>query len=110
MTIADLQFILAHFDDSKRYIDGGYYRIRTTGYDEYELAFLVPDSCGSTTIHPQIKVKVEGNCLVPQVLIDLGTSPTQYIHYNSETSAQLDMALSTLVAKFYAAYESTTTN
>ena len=103
MTLVELEFLLSHFDEKKRFIEDGYYRLRTSDVDEYELAFLVADACGTTAINPQITLKVEGERITPRVLIDLATTPTKYIHYAAETSAELETALSELVAKFYQA-------
>ena len=103
MTLDELEFLLSNFDETKRFIEDGYYRIRPSDVDEYELAFLVADACGTTAINPQITLKVEGERITPRLLIDLATIPTKYLHYTSETSAELETALSQLVAKFYRA-------
>lgn len=44
------------FNSEKKFFKDGYYRIRYLSDKQKELAFLVPDACGATAVHPQITI------------------------------------------------------
>lgn len=92
--------ILPHFSAEKTYHGDGYYRIRQVDDRTYELAFLVADACGSTSVHPQITLWLENNDLVPTKLIDMGTAPTKFIQRDITNAAWLDNQLEQLINRF----------
>ena len=100
MRLAELELLLAHFSAEKEAIEGGYYRIRATGEAQYELAFLMPDSCGTTSVNPQITVSVEGERVRPIALIDVYRMPIRKLTYTEETAEELELALADLVTTF----------
>lgn len=100
MTDEKLESLLAFFDEEKKYYVDGYYRLRKLESDEFELAYLIPDACGATTVHPQITIEKHEEIWIPTKLIDMWTSPTQFVEKNSETEKFLDNALAELVLKF----------
>lgn len=100
MELTDLELLLTHFSAEKEYIDGGYYRLREKGENQYEIAFLMPDSCGTTTVNPQITVVVEAGQVTPLTLLDLYRTPVRNLTYTEETALAIEQALTELVAKF----------
>eukprot|EP00825_Cyclidium_porcatum_P004147 TRINITY_DN11928_c0_g1_i1.p1 TRINITY_DN11928_c0_g1~~TRINITY_DN11928_c0_g1_i1.p1 ORF type:complete len:103 (+),score=4.54 TRINITY_DN11928_c0_g1_i1:178-486(+) len=50
----ELDLILKHFGAEKEFIGDGYFRIREKDSNRYEMAYLAPACCGTSTYHPQI--------------------------------------------------------
>lgn len=100
MTDETLKSLLAFFDEEKKYYVDGYYRLRKVEADKFELAYLIPDACGATSVHPQITIEKVKDIWLPTKLMDMGKSPIQFIERNTETEAILEGALTELVVKF----------
>lgn len=100
MTDEKLKSLLAFFDEEKKYYVDGYYRLRKLETDKFELAYLIPDACGATTVHPQITIEKHEDIWTPTKLIDMWTSPTQFVERNSETEKFLNEALHRLAFRF----------
>ena len=100
MELERITNLLSFFSEEKYFFDNGYYRIRIISDLEKELAFLVLDGCGSTSVHPQITIEKFTDKWLATKLIDLKTRPTKMIYRNEATSEELDEALNDLVNKF----------
>jgi len=100
MTNEQLQSLINFFGPEKQFISDGYYRIRVISNQKVEMAFLVPDSCGTTSVHPQITVTKTQNNWEPINLIDMAETPTKFIEKSEETAIFLNNALEELVQKF----------
>lgn len=94
-----LSIIQKNFTDKKEFIGDGYYRFRSLEDDTFELAFLIGGPCGETIVHPKIVVKVNGEEVIGESLIDLYTTPTK-IFTREESSSEIDQALYQLLKKF----------
>lgn len=88
------------FCDGKIFVNNGYYRIRTLSDDEKEIAYLVSDPCGATTVHPQITIEKREDEWIATKFIDLEVTPTQRLYREPETEALLDDALESLITQF----------
>ena len=103
MKLADLALLQTKFNEEKQFIDGGYYRLRQLDEHHYELAYLVADSCGSTSVHPQITIALEAGVIKPMSLLDFAATPTRQLRRTPETEAELEQALAQLVSQFLTA-------
>lgn len=107
MTYDEWLLLKANFGEEKEYLGDGYYRLRQKADGQYELAYLKPDMCGTTTVNPQITLEIVGELVKPVALMDLFETPIQSISYSEETAERLEQELTELVAKFMAAKELT---
>lgn len=89
-----------YFNEEKQFIEDGYYRLRKKTEVTYDLAYLVPSSCGTMNIHPQITLSVQGDQLIATSLMDFETTPTKHIQRTTETEQLLDLELEKLVGRF----------
>ncbi|WP_207694731.1 hypothetical protein DOK67_0000537 [Enterococcus sp. DIV0212c] len=103
--------LMIFFNDEKKFMTDGYYRIRTINEDTVELAFLVAGSCGETLVHPQITVSLtESKQALGIKLIDMYTTPPLFLHRNNHTAHEIDKALDHLIEKFSSKIKNTKTN
>ncbi|WP_086350930.1 hypothetical protein [Candidatus Enterococcus clewellii] len=100
----DLKQLKKYFNEDKKFIKDGYYRLRDLGNSHYELAFLEAGPCGDTTIHPQITIDATKNELIPIKLLDLAVSPTLRLT-QEEHKNELCEALEQLLQRFYQVIE-----
>ncbi len=105
MTNEELLFLEAEIGAEKTYLKDGYYRIRENNFGQKELAFLIPDGCGTTSVHPQITLEKVGDNWQAIKLIDMGVSPTIMLEKNPETEQELDTKLDYLFKKMTEAIE-----
>lgn len=83
----------------KTYLDDGYYRIRPTEFGGYELAYLKPEGCATTSVHPQITIEqLEGKWMGVK-LIDMATSPTKFLTRDNGEGEEIDLQLNFLLEK-----------
>ncbi|MBO0438816.1 hypothetical protein JZO69_00370 [Enterococcus sp. DIV0869a] len=103
--------LMTFFNDEKKFITDGYYRIRTINENTVELAFLVAGSCGETLVHPQITVSLtESPQAIGIKLIDMYSIPPLFLHRNDHTAHEIDTALDHLIEKFSDKTKNTKTN
>ncbi|MGO2100763.1 hypothetical protein [Vagococcus salmoninarum] len=100
MEEAVLKELLNTFKAEKEYRNDGYYRIRQGQGETYELGFLVPDSCGTTSVSPQITISKVADRWVPIKLLDFASTPMKQLERTVDTEDALDEALKALVNKF----------
>lgn len=100
MTNQELVLLQAHFSQEREYLEDGYYRLRQISENQYELAFLVPDACGTTSPHPQITIERQNDSLQAVALMDLVVTPIRRISLSEGTKAVLEEGLTDLVLKF----------
>lgn len=105
MTNEELLILEAEIGAEKTYLTDGYYRVRENNLGQKELAFLIPDGCGTTSVHPQITLEKVGDNWQAVKLIDMGVSPTIMLEKNPETVQELDKRLSQLFKKMKKAIE-----
>lgn len=98
----ELDLILKNFGPEKEFIGEGYFRIREKDEGRYEMAFLVPACCGTSTHHPQITIRVEDEKIIPEFLMDWEEMPIKNIRYSDETREVLEQELDKLCRKFLA--------
>ncbi|CZQ97989.1 Hypothetical protein Tpal_2206 [Trichococcus palustris] len=98
----ELDLILKHFGPEKEFIGDGYFRIREKDSNRYEMAYLAPACCGTSTYHPQITIRVEDEKIIPEFLMDMEETPIKNISYSDETSEVLEQELDKLCSKFLA--------
>lgn len=95
-----LDKLMAVFSEKKKFIIDGYYRLRTIDDDTIELAYLVAGPCGDSIAHPQITVSLIKSAPIGTKLIDMYSSPPLFLTRNDDNSAEIDLALDTLIEKF----------
>lgn len=100
MTYAELLRLIEHYGEEKEYLEDGYYRLRQKKSQQYELAYLKPDTCGTTTVNPQLTVEVIGDKVRAISLIDLYGTPVRNLGDSEENAELLEQELSQLVTKF----------
>lgn len=96
MTQEELDILKQHLSEEKQFIHDGYYRLRQLDEMTYELAFLVADACGSTSVHPQITFEKQGNTWQAVKLLDFISTPVETIVYSNDTSHELSDRLEKL--------------
>lgn len=92
--------LMSSFDEEKRFITDGYYRIRTLSEHEIELAYLKAGSCGDTIAHPQITVSLSETQAIGEKLIDMDACPPLFLSRDSNNAKKIDNALDDLIEKF----------
>lgn len=95
-----LNRLAAIFNEEKRFMKDGYYRIRTLNEHELELAYLVAGSCGEAIVHPQITVFLEETQVIATKLIDMHACPPLFLTRDADNAHTLDLALDNLIKKF----------
>lgn len=88
------------FGNEKQFFVDGYYRIRSLDDKQKEIAYLMPDACGASVVHPQITIEEVDGSFIPVKLIDMATSPTQLIYRKEEDVVFLEDKLEELVTRF----------
>ncbi|MBM7690471.1 hypothetical protein BCR24_10060 [Enterococcus ureilyticus] len=96
------------FNEEKKFIKDGYYRLRKLNENEIELAYLIAGSCGETIVHPQITVFLEDYQVVATKLIDMHTCPPLFLNRNTDNAQTLNKALDALIDKFVCAIKKNT--
>lgn len=88
------------FGNEKQFFVDGYYRIRSLDDKQKEIAYLMPDACGASVVHPQITIEEVDGSFIPVKLIDMATSPTQLVYRKEEDVVFLEDKLEELVTRF----------
>ncbi|MEI5994534.1 hypothetical protein [Candidatus Enterococcus mansonii] len=88
------------FSDEKKFVDTGYYRIRTLDEQSIEMAYLVAGSCGETIVHPQITILFDEHKTIGITLIDMLASPPKFLHRDLTNEQEIDLELDALIEKF----------
>lgn len=95
-----LLYLMTIFDENKRFIQDGYYRIRSLDTDTIELAYLIAGACGESVVHPQITIFMDETQVIGTKLIDMQVSPPLFLHRDTSNACQIDAALDQLIEKF----------
>ena len=104
MTPTEFLTLEAAFGDGGKYpFQEGHCRLRALGENQYELAFLVSDPCGSSLVHPQVTVAVTETTVVPLRLLDFGATPLLRLEASAANEATLEEALTALGQLFFRA-------
>lgn len=98
--IKQLAKLSAVFNEEKRFIKDGYYRLRTLDERTIELAYLIAGPCGESTVHPQITVALDDTRATGIKLIDMASSPPLFLSRDEVNAAKIDCALDQLIEKF----------
>ncbi|ALS02824.1 hypothetical protein ATZ33_16005 [Enterococcus silesiacus] len=88
------------FNEDKRFIKDGYYRIRTIDEGTIELAYLIAGPCGESLPHPQITVALDDTQATGIKLIDMVSSPPLFLSRDDVNAVEIDCALDMLIEKF----------
>lgn len=96
MTQEEIDVLTKHLSADKQFIHDGYYRLRELDERTYELAFLVADACGATSVHPQITIEKQGDTWQAVKLLDFVSTPVETIVYSQETAQELSERLEQL--------------
>ncbi|SJZ92661.1 hypothetical protein SAMN02745116_01869 [Pilibacter termitis] len=89
------------FGEEKLYVDGGYYRLRKVDDETFDFDYSLPDPCGSSVLHPQIRLKMQEGELIPVQLFDTYETPVQFLRNDTpEEQEKLQTAFSSLLDKF----------
>lgn len=96
MTQEELDLLTQHLSADKQFIHDGYYRLRKLDETTYEVAFLVADACGATSVHPQITIEKQGDTWQAVKLLDFVSTPVETIVYSQETAQELSDRLEQL--------------
>lgn len=104
-----LEFVLAHFSDSRDYLKDGYYRVQDFGDGTYELEFSTAGYCGTFDSHPAIKFRIvpETKTITFLLYRDMVARPIQFFKPESESDCDfVQERFNQLLAKFYQAKQS----
>ena len=104
-----LEFVLAHFSDSREYLKDGYYRVQDFGDGTYELEFSTAGYCGTFDSHPAIKFRIvpETKTITFLLYRDMVVRPIQFFKPESESDCDfVQERFNQLLAKFYQAKQS----
>ena len=99
MTQEELDLLTQHLSADKQFIHDGYYRLRKLDETTYEVAFLVADACGATSVHPQITIEKQGDTWQAVKLLDFVSTPVETTVYSQETAQELSERLEQLIKR-----------
>ncbi|MGX7013646.1 hypothetical protein [Vagococcus silagei] len=89
-----------YFSNEKKFISGGYYRLKQESAHTYKLSFLEMDSCGASIVAPEITVSVTPNEVIATGLIDFSVQPVKQLTNEGSINLELQEELEKLVIKF----------
>lgn len=98
--VEKLNLLQTVFNEKKKFIENGYYRIRSIDDVTLEIAFLKAGSCGETVVHPQITVRLNHSEAIGLKLIDMDTAPPKFLSRDSSTADEIDVAMDNLIERF----------
>lgn len=95
-----IERLMRTFNQSKRYVDGGYYRIKTIDSTTVKLAYLISGPCGESIPCPEITILLKDKQAFPIHIIDLKATPPINYHRKNQIDDYLDNCFQELLKQF----------